>query len=104
MASGGGIGKACATGKDRLRWTPVLSMAFEDAVNKTGGMDCTTPAAIKEELRPLGLTVGQIKSHLQKVRRDRLQASKTSREPTTVKEILLKAKLEDELKRLPFEC
>jgi SHAQKYF class myb-like DNA-binding protein len=104
MASGGGVGKVCATGKDRLRWTPVLSMAFEDAVRKTGGIDCTTPSAIVEELRPLGLTVGQIKSHLQKVRRDRFQSQKTSREPATAREILLKAKLEDELKRLPFEC
>jgi SHAQKYF class myb-like DNA-binding protein len=100
MVSGGGVGKACATGKNRLRWTPVLSMAFEAAVGKTGGIDCTTPSAIKEEMHPFDLTVGQIKSHLQKVRRDRFQAPKT----VTAREILLQAKLEDELKRLPFEC
>ena len=98
MASVGGVGKVCATGKGRLRWTPVLSMAFEDAVKKTGGIDYTTPAAIREELRPFCLIVGQIKSHLQKVHRDRFLA------PQTAREILLQTKLEDELKRLPFEC
>ena len=98
------IGKVCATGKDRLRWTPGLSMAFEDAVGKTGGIDGTTPAAIKEEMHAFGLTVGQIKSHLQKVRRDRCQSQNKNREPSTVREILLQAKLEDELMRLPFEC
>ncbi len=103
-------GKLCATGKDRLRWTPSLTKAFESAVQKTGGIDSTTPAMIKDEMRVFDLTVGQIKSHLQKVRRDRFRPDATSGFEAPARDSLLMStsdisnKLQEELKNLPFEC
>ena len=103
-------GKLCATGKDRVRWTPSLTKAFESAVQNTGGIDYTTPAMIKDEMRVFDLTVGQIKSHLQKVRRDRFQPGAASGRDAPARDSLLMStsdisnKLQEEFRNLPFEC
>lgn len=103
------LGKACATGKDRLRWTPSLERAFETAVRKTGGMDSTSPSAICEEMWKHNLTTGQIKSHLQKLRRDRFRPENAPRARSPAKSVVatedVSIKLEEEMKKnIDFEC
>lgn len=57
--------------KVRLAWTPDLEARFNEAVEKLGGLEEATPAQIKEEMKT-NLTLGHIKSHLQKIRKDNL--------------------------------
>lgn len=51
----------------RLHWTPELTKRFDDAVRDLGGLTKATPAQIKEKMRT-DLTLGHIKSRLQKLR------------------------------------
>lgn len=55
--------------RDRLVWSPDLEDRFDEAVRKLGGLEEATPSQIKEEMKT-DLTLGHIKSHLQKIRND----------------------------------
>ncbi|XP_058211254.1 uncharacterized protein LOC131323464 [Rhododendron vialii] len=54
--------------KPRLRWTPELHGRFVDAVDHLGGPFKATPKAIMNVMKMRGLTLYQLKSHLQKFR------------------------------------
>ena len=57
-------------GNARLAWDPELERRFDLAVESLGGLQNAVPSRIKEEMNT-DLTLGHIKSHLQKVRRER---------------------------------
>ncbi|GJV72504.1 Myb domain [Tanacetum coccineum] len=54
--------------KTRLKWTQDLHDRFEDCVSCLGGAEKATPKAILKLMGSDGLTIFQVKSHLQKYR------------------------------------
>ncbi|PWA50285.1 myb domain [Artemisia annua] len=54
--------------KTRLKWTQDLHDRFEDCVSSLGGAEKATPKAILKLMASDGLTIFQVKSHLQKYR------------------------------------
>ncbi|GAB4844023.1 pheromone-like peptide expressed [Ancistrocladus abbreviatus] len=54
--------------KPRLRWTADLHERFVDAVTQLGGPHKATPKSIMQTMGVKGLTLFQLKSHLQKYR------------------------------------
>ncbi|KAI3412244.1 HTH myb-type domain-containing protein, partial [Psidium guajava] len=62
--SGGSI----LSNKTRIRWTQDLHEKFVECVNRLGGAEKATPKAILKLMDSDGLTIFQIKSHLQKYR------------------------------------
>ena len=56
-------------------WSPDLENRFNEAVEKLGGLEEATPSNIRQEMNT-DLTLDHIKSHLQKIRRDNLVASR----------------------------
>ena len=62
----------------RLVWTPDLESRFDAAVDSLGGLEEATPATIKEKMQT-DLTLGHLKSHLQKLRLEHNAPSLKSR-------------------------
>lgn len=67
--------------RSRLAWTPALRSRFDTAVDSLGGLEEATPAKIKESM-DTDLTLGQIKSRLQKLRLEQNALSRKSSEAT----------------------
>ncbi|KAL6842454.1 hypothetical protein ACP4OV_027689 [Aristida adscensionis] len=65
---GGPGGPLTADHKPRLRWTADLHDRFVDAVAGLGGPEKATPKRIMRKMEVKGLTLFQLKSHLQKYR------------------------------------
>lgn len=56
------------TKKQRRSWSPELHHRFVEALLKLGGARAATPRLIRENMAVEGLTLDQVKSHLQKYR------------------------------------
>lgn len=56
--------------KDRLKWTGDLSSLFDYAVQNSGGLEKATPSVIVRKL-PAHISIDNVKSRLQKLRKDR---------------------------------
>ncbi|KAM2012438.1 hypothetical protein ACFX1T_024306 [Malus domestica] len=54
--------------RPRLQWTPELHTRFVDAVNQLGGPHKSTPKKVQQAMGIQGITLFQVKSHLQKYR------------------------------------
>jgi len=64
----GGLFPQSAAFRPRLRWTNDLHNQFLDSVERLGGTDKATPSAILKHMGVDGLSLGHVKSHLQKYR------------------------------------
>ncbi|CAL9059129.1 transcription factor NIGT1-like isoform X2 [Musa acuminata AAA Group] len=54
--------------KARRSWSPELHRCFLHALHQLGGSDVATPKQIRELMKVDGLTIDEVKSHLQKYR------------------------------------
>ncbi|XP_047336107.1 myb family transcription factor PHL13-like [Impatiens glandulifera] len=74
--------------KPRLRWNPHLHSRFVQAINQLGGPNKASPKNIQHVMNIPGLTIPQLKSHLQKYRLKPIKkALKDARKAAKFKEI-----------------
>nr|POE49980.1 isoform 2 of myb family transcription factor phl5 [Quercus suber] len=59
------LSRVAASSKTRIRWTQDLHNQFVECVNRLGGADKATPEEILKIMDASGLTILQVKSHLQ---------------------------------------
>uniref|UniRef100_A0A6N2NJE9 HTH myb-type domain-containing protein n=1 Tax=Salix viminalis TaxID=40686 RepID=A0A6N2NJE9_SALVM len=69
--SGSGSSGPIFSSKKRIRWTQGLHEKFVECVNSLGGAAKAKPKAILKMMETKGLTITQVKSHLQKYRSDK---------------------------------
>ncbi|KZV40329.1 hypothetical protein F511_24826 [Dorcoceras hygrometricum] len=72
------------TKKQRRSWSPELHHRFVEALLKLGGARAATPRLIRENMAVEGLTLDQVKSHLQKYRMHTKKSTPTSVQPIGV--------------------
>lgn len=70
-SSGSGSSGPIFSSKKRIRWTQGLHEKFVKCVNSLGGAAKAKPKAILKMMETKGLTIVQVKSHLQKYRSDK---------------------------------
>ncbi|KAL6882646.1 hypothetical protein ACP4OV_011336 [Aristida adscensionis] len=66
--NGGAVRRYIRSQEPRLRWTPELHRSFLHAIECLGGQDKATPKFILKLMGVKGLTISQVKSHLQMYR------------------------------------
>ncbi|KAK7842811.1 myb family transcription factor phl5 [Quercus suber] len=59
------LSRVAASSKTRIRWTQDLHNQFVECVNRLGAADKATPEEILKIMDASGLTILQVKSHLQ---------------------------------------
>ncbi|KAJ6778770.1 FACTOR putative-RELATED [Salix koriyanagi] len=80
--SGSGSSGPIFSSKKRIRWTQGLHEKFVKCVNSLGGAAKAKPNAILKMMETKGLTITQVKSHLQKYRSDKYLSECKQEKPT----------------------
>ncbi|KAB2610760.1 hypothetical protein D8674_018792 [Pyrus ussuriensis x Pyrus communis] len=91
--------------RPRLQWTPELHTRFVDAVNQLGGPHKSTPKKVQQAMGIQGITLFQVKSHLQKYRLGRYSGKEWT-EGTQIcmpSDELVKAAADEERIRMQIE-
>lgn len=81
-SSGSGSSGPIFSSKKRIRWTQGLHEKFVKCVNSLGGAAKAKPKAILKMMETKGLTIVQVKSHLQKYRSDKYLSECNQAKPT----------------------
>ncbi|KAI9380189.1 hypothetical protein POPTR_016G048000v4 [Populus trichocarpa] len=81
-SSGSGSSGPIFSSKKRIRWTQGLHEKFIKCVNSLGGAAKAKPKAILKMMETKGLTIVQVKSHLQKYRSDKYMSECNQAKPT----------------------
>ncbi|KAM1164854.1 hypothetical protein PS2_024113 [Malus domestica] len=92
--------------RPRLQWTPELHTRFVDAVNQLGGPHKSTPKKVQQAMGIQGITLFQVKSHLQKYRLGRYSGKEWT-EGTRIcmpSDELVKAAADEERIRMQIEA
>ncbi|CAN6571379.1 unnamed protein product [Malus baccata var. baccata] len=83
--------------RPRLQWTPELHTRFVDAVNQLGGPHKSTPKKVQQAMGIQGITLFQVKSHLQKYRLGRYSGKEWTEGTRILKETSVSQDLEEGL-------
>ncbi|KAM2204971.1 hypothetical protein ACFX1S_024551 [Malus domestica] len=83
--------------RPRLQWTPELHTRFVDAVNQLGGPHKSTPKKVQQAMGIQGITLFQVKSHLQKYRLGRYSGKEWTEGTRISKETSVSQDLEEGL-------
>ncbi|KAL3569119.1 hypothetical protein D5086_029009 [Populus alba] len=81
-SSGSGSSGPIFSSKKRITWTQGLHEKFVKCVNSLGGAAKAKPKAILKMMETKGLTIVQVKSHLQKYRSDKCLSECKQEKPT----------------------
>ncbi|KAG6743800.1 hypothetical protein POTOM_052502 [Populus tomentosa] len=81
-SSGSGSSGPTFSSKKRITWTQGLHEKFVKCVNSLGGAAKAKPKAILKMMETKGLTIVQVKSHLQKYRSDKCLSECKQEKPT----------------------